>query len=121
MTTIEDQEALFPEPTRVAISTDGRSTAQRRRDRQADAIAVGQHPLAVPLRAVIALHPDADRHTYSDNGTPRCGSCVHRQRVHGGARNFPKCTVGDGWRATGGESTDIARHWPACIDYEAVR
>jgi hypothetical protein len=122
VTTTEDpdveQEALFPEPTRVALARDTRSTAQRRRDAQTEAIALGQHPLAVPLKTSIPLHPDADRETYSENGTPRCGSCVHRQQVAGGNRNFPKCVVADGSRAAHGESTDVARYWPGCTDWE---
>jgi hypothetical protein len=95
------------------------TTGQRRRARQAEAIAHGQHPLAVALRIPIRLHPDAGK----PDG-PTCGTCDWRDTQNlGTASSFPKCWLPDGRgkhsRITSGPGTDCRAGWPACVDHEA--
>lgn len=94
------------------------TTGQRRRARQDEAVAHGQHPLAVALRIPIRLHPDAGK-----PGGPTCGTCVHRDPYNGGtASDFPKCWLpganGKSGRITSGPGTDCKRAWPACVDHK---
>ena len=127
---------LFPEPRRAPAEPapqDWRSRAQRRRDRQAAAIDLGQHPLSVALGISIPLI-SATRDGV-DLVRPSCGDCAFRRSVSGGHRSFPKCTAhpversrvdedGRTWtwheypRVTHGEGTDVRGWWPACTDYQ---
>jgi hypothetical protein len=131
---------LFAEPPRVPrppAPKDWRSRAQRRRDRQAAAIELGQHPLSVALDTSIPLHPQAARGgvDVADLAAPTCGGCVFRRSISGGNKSFPKCTAhpiprsrvdehGKTWRwddyprATHGDGTDVRHWWPACTDYQ---
>jgi hypothetical protein len=131
---------LFEMPARVPKPPkpkDWRSRAQRRRDRQAAAIELGQHPLSVALGTSIPLHPteQAARETGADVVGPTCGDCALRRSISGGNKSFPKCTAhpiprhrvddaGKRWewndypRATHGDGTDVAAWWPACTDYQ---
>lgn len=91
---------------------------ERRRRLVALRIATGVHPLGY-----VPLHPDAPRRR-GDEG-PTCGDCRYRVTVGGRNRNYPKCelpvTIGDRTvypRATGCESSDIRRWWPACTDFQ---
>ena len=45
-----------------------------------------------------------------------CGECVHRQMYNGGARGYPKCSLGP---QTSGPKTDVRKYWPACHRFEA--
>ena len=131
---------LFAEPPRVPrppVPHDPRSRAQRRRDLQAAAIDLGQHPLSVALRVSIPLHDDVRAAAMAgDAGAgPTCRGCALRRSVSGGNKSFPKCTAqpversrvdehGKTWRwneyprATHGEGTDVRGWWPACANYE---
>lgn len=101
---------------------------QRRRARQAVAIAHGQHPLAVALRVSIPLHADAA--PVDDRTAPglRCGTCAHRQQLGGHARSYAKCTAGGDPngrgrrypRRTNGIGTDVLASWPACTDHQTA-
>ncbi|MCU1614518.1 MAG: hypothetical protein JWO98_2058 [Frankiales bacterium] len=135
------EPGLFPEPTRTAPDPTEGTTGERRRARQAAAIALGQHPLSVALGTPLPLHPAASD---GAEGGPTCGTCDLRERRGGGVKSYPKCLAGatvrrrrpqpsdpasrrvdaDGlivWteypRATHGAGTDVAAWWPACHDY----
>lgn len=96
---------------------------ERRRRRQAAAIAGGYHPLSLVSAHGLRLHPDAERAS-STAGPMRCGTCRFRFTINTGtARSFPKCLWPDPdareWpRRTSGESTDVRASWPACTTYE---
>jgi hypothetical protein len=137
---VNDDLGLFPEPERAAEPAAEPTTAgQRLRQRQANRIARGLHPLAYG-GAVIRLHPDASRDPTDRTGAgPRCGGCQHRWPVGGHARDYPKCVLGYArtplpperirpggpthrvtWppRATAAEASDVRAWWPACDQYE---
>jgi hypothetical protein len=148
---IAEPLGLFDEPERVGVPDaagrpEGMTEGEWRRARHAAAIVRGQHPLSVALGTPLPLHPEAAREFGPpSDGTPRCGSCDHRERMPGGNRSFPKCLAGayvtrhapthwekragtrigpDGLvaetrypRATHGAGTDVRRDWPACVDY----
>ncbi len=118
---------LFPgfEPPQVdtgpALSPD-----QRRTRRQADAIALGRHPLTGgPLHPLASRHRDADA-PKADPFT--CGSCRFREvlRYHG--KGYPKCVNPGALSAeeyerrgpatiTHSAASDVRAWWPACRDY----
>lgn len=137
---------LFPEPEHAGPMPlpEDATAGERRRARQAAAIARGHHPLSVALRAPLPLHPLASRDVGDPrDGTPRCGTCDHRERMATGASVHAKCTAGafessrpvyrgetgahvrpDGRvavtvypRRTHGPGTDVQRGFPACVDY----
>lgn len=134
-------DALFAaEPYTVALAPDAEpgeklSADRKRTRRQAQAVARGVHPLALPgLR--VRMHPDADpdRTATSDNAAARplrCGTCRWRELVGGHSRSFPKCLYGAGtWpngkvkvasapRYSAGGATDVRAWWPACTDWQA--
>lgn len=95
------------------------TAGERKRAREAAAVARGYHPLGVALRINIPLHADAA--PYDDRRAPglRCGTCVHRVvPLRDVAGRYPKCNFGGDWRrATGGPGTDVRAFWPACHDY----
>lgn len=95
------------------------TTGQKRRARQDEAVAHGQHPLSVALRVSIRLHPDA-----GTDGGPTCGGCRWRDPHNGGhASSYPKCwlpdVLGKHSRISHGPGTDVKKAWPACADHEA--
>jgi hypothetical protein len=144
------QVELFGEPDRIAPEPPADLTSgERLRERQAANIRQGLHPLGdLPggprHYGIVHLHPDASRATSRQDapaGALTCGRCVHRQLVHGGARDYPKCTVGrqvhrspagdppgsaegirtiPGPRETHGARTDVRAWWPACTDYAEI-
>jgi hypothetical protein len=125
----------LPEPEPAPKVTAG----AKLRARQAARIRSGMHPLALAF-PMLRLHPDAARVESDDRerGALRCGSCVHRRQVAGGARDFPKCLYGMTItpipeaervkygptrvvrtpRVTHGPATDVRAWWPACVNYE---
>lgn len=127
------EPGLFPEPTRTAPDPTEGTTGERRRARQAAAIALNQHPLSVALGTSLPLHPAARDGAQG----PTCGGCDHRERggryakCHAGARvrrrqpySYETRLDADGLvavteypRATRGVGTDVRRDWPACHDY----
>lgn len=112
------------------------TTGERRRARQATAIAGGYHPLSLtPLAGTVRLLDLADRKATkhdADRRPRRCGTCRWREPVWHGSRDYAKCLFGapvreDGtvarWlapRVTSGPGTDTSAWWPACTDYEAL-
>lgn|GEM_PF-2922067 len=136
-------DSLFDEPARHIPEPVPKLTAgERLRRRQAASILAGRHPLSDPpggpLRyGVLRLHPEASRVTVRElvpPGTPTCGGCRFRSPVHGGAKDYPKCTWGrspttspsgysyekPGPRESHSERSDVRAWWPACIDHEPV-
>lgn len=119
------EPGLFAEPERLPGAVpvpDTRTVAERRRDRHADALRHGQHPLSVALRWPIPLHADARRDAdRTADGSPRCGGCVHRELLGAHtAKSYPKCVAEGHDRITGGPGTDVAAWWPACTLYAAA-
>lgn len=119
-----NEPSLFDaEAYRVEIPPAPKLTpSQRLKARQAERIALGEHPLSwvgeVPRR--IPLAP---------KGTGTCGTCDLKQRPHHRGRAYAKCAAGafrlpDGagfrevWpRAAHSEATDVRSWWPACTAY----
>jgi hypothetical protein len=116
--TLVDEAALFDgydEP----VAPQGTTAGERRRQKQAAAVAAGYHPLHLVI-AGIKLHPDAPTDVPAGTRTEpfTCGTCPHRVMVHGGNRTYPKCDLPG--RATHGDATDVKTSWPACTDYEPM-
>lgn len=100
------------------------SPDRRRTQRQADAIAVGRHPLTGQR-----LHPQASRHRDADspkNDPFTCGSCRFREVIGYHSRSYAKCLFGmtnemryldDSPRISHSSATDVRAWWPACPDY----
>lgn len=101
------------------------SAGQRLTKRQADAIALGRHPLTGG-----ALHPLASRHR--DASSPKsdpfiCGSCWFRTLVRYHGKTYPKClfdprrdaddSLDKYARVSHSTVTDVRAWWPACRDY----
>jgi hypothetical protein len=112
-------DALFDVTPLPVASAPKLTPGQKRRARQDEAVAHGQHPLSVALQASIRLHPDAGQ----PDG-PTCGSCYWRDAQNlGTASTFPKCWLPDGQgrhpRITRGPGTDVKRAWPGCADHKA--
>lgn len=103
------------------------SAGRRRTQRQLEALRAGQHPLGLPLRVCLPLHPDAPPVDDRKAEGPRCGDCRFRELMHGGANSYPKCLRGwDGdrhkdppWASHGG-GTDVRSWWGACKFWEPV-
>lgn len=135
-----DEPALFAaEPYVVALAPDAEpgerlSPGRRLTLRQAEAVARGVHPLALPGN-LLRIHPDADpgRTASPDNAAARplrCGTCRWRELVGGHAQSYPKCLYGAGtWpngnvkvasapRYSAGPATDVRGWWPACTDWQ---
>lgn len=141
---------LFAEPVRTVPAPRPDTTpGEQLRARQAANIRQGFHPLGDlpggPYRlGRIRLHPDASRAGAREEVPPdalTCGGCRFRQLVHGGARHYPKCTLGrreipspagdppgshagvrtiPGPRETHGDRSDVRAWWPACMSYEPL-
>ena len=85
------------------------SAGQRLRERQANDVQQGRHPLTGgkihKFADVAAKAGDAKDLPY------RCGSCIHRLllRYHDGT--YPKCEQS---QMTHGSATDVRAWWPAC-------
>jgi hypothetical protein len=116
-------DGLFDvEPDARPVPTEGLSADRRRTLRQTDALAAGQHPLAVALRWPLALHTDAA--PADDVKAPglRCGTCRFRELTLHNDYRHPKCMYGatdkTAPRETRGAGTDVRRWWPACRDYQ---
>lgn len=123
-----DQLALFP-VSAPAEAAGGPTPGERRRQRQAAAVARGLHPLSVALRYAIRLHPDAGPLEDPAAAGRRCGTCRWRQTHTHHDRTYPKCLYpedepADRWellgppRYTRGPGTDVKAAWPACVDHE---
>lgn len=137
-------DGLFPAPERVGVIVpDTETPGERKRRRHLAALEQGRHPLSLALGSGLPLHRDARRDgDRVDDGSPRCGGCVHRVVEGGRSKPYPKCHVhpervsrralpyerdradenGRVWfteypRATRGEGTDVPAWWPACHDY----
>lgn len=102
-------------PPRPAVSRE-----VRRRERQAECLAHGLHPLTAAVRFPIGLHPEA---APADDRTAtgrRCSTCVYRELLRYHNRTYPKCVAdqdaeADGLsRVTHGAGTDVRAWWPAC-------
>lgn len=115
---MSEQPALFeappappvPEAAPVAkVSAD-----VRRRQRQAQALAHGYHPLGVALGAHIRLHPQAAPAGDRAADGARCGTCRWRE-----PGRYPKCFYDRPHRISHGPGTDVAAWWPACTNYES--
>ena len=115
-------ETLFPgyEPE-VREPEPDMSADRRRTKRQADAIAIGRHPLTGGV-----LHELASRHrdATSPKGDPfTCGSCWFREVVKYHDRSYAKCYFGvtnedrRAPRVSNSAATDVRAWWPACPDY----
>lgn len=123
----DEQLSLFdadPLRTLPPPAEPDRTPGERRRARQAAAIAVGRHPLSLHAAQRLRLHDDAQRALTVTAG-PSCGGCRFRQRVNTGhARSYPKCLWPDPqaygkWpRETSGIGSDVLASWPACRDFE---
>lgn len=102
----------IPEPPSPAAKE---SQGRRRTRRQADLLRAGQHPLSTILGRPLPLHAEAA--PAGDRRAPgrRCGNCAFRRHNHHG---YPKCTHGDGARASCSDATDCRAWWPACVDHE---
>lgn len=111
--------ALFDMQSEIPPAPRDAKPEARRRARQLARIRTGYHPLGGDLK----LHDQAPRDVTPYEGRDqayRCGTCRFRELMGGHARDFPKCTAGDGIRITHGPATDVKAWWPACRDYEAV-
>ena len=137
-----DEPALFPvEPYLVALAPDAEpgeklSPGRRLTLRQAEAVARGVHPLALPGH-LVRIHPQADPDRTATPASAaarplRCGTCRWREQVSGGANNYPKCVwrpttdvpgpdgrhLGAPPRYSAGPATDCRSWWPACSDWQ---
>lgn len=104
-------EAMWSEPPLPACDV---TAGERRRQRQAEAIAGGYHPLAATLGLRLRLHTDRSL---------TCGACRYRVLERGHSRTYPKCRYPDPdsppWdRTTNGPATDVLASWPACVDWQ---
>lgn len=120
------EDALFPGFDLVEVEPDPPLSPDRRRTRrQADAIALGRHPLTGTL-----LHELASRHR--DATSPRndpftCGSCYFRTVVTHHGKAYPKClydprrsgedSLDKYARVSHSTASDVRAWWPACPDY----
>ena len=134
-------EALFTGPDPIP-SLPPATAGQRMRERQADLIQAGMHPLQ-GVATGLRLHPDAPRGVENDGRRTdpyRCGSCAHRRLVGGHAKSFAKCLHGysktpmpeaeqqpsrpkfriEAPRVTNGAATDVAAWWPGCINWTSL-
>lgn len=96
------------------------SAGRRLTRRQADDIAAGRHPLTLAYTLVLPLHADGDRTRTAaspQDGTPTCGTCVHRRTVDYRGKWYPKCTH-DQAPLSHGPATDVRAWWPACVRFE---
>ncbi|MDX3111549.1 hypothetical protein, partial [Nonomuraea angiospora] len=91
------------------------SSGRSRTRRQSALLAVGQHPLTLVLTRPLRLHAEAAPHEDRQAPGRRCGNCQFRQKS---AWGYPKCTFGDGARASRGAGTDCRGWWPGCLDHE---
>jgi hypothetical protein len=99
--------SLFPDlvpvdpmpPAVVEKLSDGRRLTLRQKEN----IVRGRHPLA------------PDMWLLADNGET-CGTCVHRIRVDGGNREYPKCDL---TTMSASASSDCRAWWPACTRWAA--
>ncbi|MEV0616133.1 hypothetical protein AB0I81_22660 [Nonomuraea sp. NPDC050404] len=110
---MSDNLTLFggPAPEPVPEESDHRKLT-RRQHRLLDA---GLHPLTVVLSGSLRLHEEAAPAKDRQADGRRCGNCAFRQRS---AWGYPKCTFGDGVRATRGTATDVRAFWSACVDHQ---
>lgn len=112
------RDALFDVAVELGEVAPKPTTGARRRARQDEAVAHGQHPLAVALQTPIRIHADAGK----PDG-PTCGTCDWRDAQNlGTASTFPKCRLPDGQgrptRISHGPGTDCKASWPACVDHK---
>jgi hypothetical protein len=94
---------FFPELPPSPLERMPLSGDKKLRARQDACIDRGYHPLTG-----LRILTDSD-HT--------CRECIHRIKVNGGSRAWPKC---DRITATHGPGTDCLGRWPACAGFEAA-
>jgi hypothetical protein len=125
-------DALFdldPGQIRTPTPVEQMSPGGRRTLRQAQAAAVGRHPLGLALDRPLTLHPEAA--PAGDRQAPgrRCGNCRFRQIFRYHKKPYPKCAHPGSYsaeqyerlgppRATHGAGTDVRAWWPGCTDHE---
>jgi hypothetical protein len=98
----------------------------RRTKRQADAIAIGRHPLTGgPIHELASRHRNASS---PKNDPFTCGSCLFRAVRKYHDKTYPKC-IAPGQqsaeqyeqhgppRVSHGAASDVRAWWPACRDY----
>lgn len=90
----------------------------RRRERQAECLAHGLHPLTAAAGVPIRLHPEAAPADDRTAAGRRCSTCRFRQLVGWHNHTYPKCAFKNGVRASHGAGTDVRAWWPACVDHE---
>ena len=113
---MEEEPGLFVVPDQAYLappSDEPLSRSERRHRLIATRIASSVHPLGKG----IPLHADAARDRDGDG--LRCGSCRWREALSRRGKTYPKCTIYNGIRATGCESSDVRAWWPACSDHES--
>lgn len=91
------------------------SAGVRRTKRQAALLAAGKHPLSTVLTRSLRLHAEAAPADDHQAEGRRCGTCQFRQQNGWG---YPKCTFGNGLRASHSEASDCRAWWPACTDHQ---
>ena len=96
----------------------GESAGGSRARRQRELLAAGLHPLTLVLSRPLRLHPEAAPHDDLKAPGRRCGNCRFRRALQWGNRAYPKCTLGDGARASHGAATDCRAWWSACPGHE---
>lgn len=106
-------EAGQPDPPTRKVSPE-----VRRRDRQAECLARGLHPLTAAVGYPIRLHPmaaPADDRTVAGR---RCSTCRFRELILWHNQKYPKCAINDWSRASHGAGTDVRAWWPACDSHQ---
>ncbi|QYN17448.1 hypothetical protein [Amycolatopsis sp. DSM 110486] len=110
-----DQIDMFPALT--PVEPEPLTPGAKRTQRNSQLAAAFLHPLTVILRGALKLHADAAPHDDRDAPGLRCGTCRFRRPVHGGARNYPKCTR-TRLLMTHSDASDCRAFWPACTFHE---
>lgn len=120
---MDEQPSLFdvpapaPQPPAVKL-TPGEALRQR----QAEKLLRGLHPLTRDGWPPILLHRKAASAADSQSPGLRCGGCAYRQTITYHDRAYPKCVLpdrrGETSRATHSTASDVRAWWPACQDYE---
>ena len=114
----EDDVPLFDGYEPAVPPASDLSPGQRLTQRQAGLVAMGIHPLTRRH-----LHPDADPTRTSaspQDGTPTCGTCVHRELLDYHNKRYPKCLL-NADKVTHGPASDVRAWWPGCLDFTPIK